>query len=110
MGSSIILDDFPETVLATLSFAGIITEGEMTRQKVKLLDRIATTKDLEWHIKIKKSDKTTTINDIVDDHDDDVDEEERKMNMKNNDDNDDDDKEGQHEFMFLQYHAPGSLP
>merc|ERR1712238_455101 len=41
--SSIVLDDFPETVLATLSFAGIITEGEMTRQKVKLLDRIETT-------------------------------------------------------------------
>merc|ERR1712238_489129 len=80
------------------------------RQKVKLLDRIATTKDLEWHIKIKKSDKTTTINDIVDDHDDDVDEEERKMNMKNNDDNDDDIIEGQHEYLFLQYNAPGTLP
>merc|ERR1712161_15910 len=65
--SSIILDDFPETVLATLSFAGIITEGEMTRQKAKLLNRIETTKDLEWKIKIKKSDTTTMINDIDDD-------------------------------------------
>merc|ERR1712238_300491 len=99
--SSIILDDFPETVLATIAFAGIITEGEMTRQKVKLLDRIATTKELEWNIKIKKSDKTTKINDIVDD------EEEKKMKMKNDDD---DDKEGQHEFMFLQYNASGTLP
>merc|ERR1712238_549446 len=52
--SRIILDDFPETVMATLSFAGIITEGEMTRQKVKLLDRIETTKDLEWDIKSRK--------------------------------------------------------
>merc|ERR1712161_85234 len=95
--SSIILDDFPETVMATIAFAGIITEGEMTRQKVKLLDRIETTKDLEWNIKIKKSDKTTTINDDVDDDDDvDVHEEEKKMNRKNDDDNDDDDdKEGQ---------------
>merc|ERR1712238_346792 len=82
--SRIILDDFPETVMATLSFAGIITEGEMTRQKVKLLDRIETTQDLEWNIKIKKSKKTTTINDI--DDDDDVDEEEKKMKMKNDDD------------------------
>merc|ERR1712238_12415 len=106
--SSIILDDFPETVMATLSFAGIITEGEMTRQKVKLLDRIETTKDLEWNIKIKKSDTTTTINDIDDDVDVDVDEEEKKMNRKNDDD--DDDKEGQHEFLFLQYNAPGTLP
>merc|ERR1712161_34468 len=82
--SSIILDDFPETVMSTLSFAGIITEGEMTRQKVKLLDRIETTKDLEWNIKIKKNDTTTTINDIVDD-DVDVDEEKEKMKMKNDD-------------------------
>jgi len=107
--SSIILDDFPETVMATLSFAGIITEGEMTRQKVKLLDRIETTKDLEWNIKIKKSDKTTKkINIDVDDVD--VDEEKKKMKMKNDDDNDGDDKEGQHEFLFLQYNAPGTLP
>merc|ERR1712238_621814 len=91
--SSIILDGFPETVLATIAFAGIITEGEMTRQKAKLLDRIETTKDLEWNIKIKKSDKTTKINV---DADDDVDEEEKKMKMKN----DDDDKERQHEFLF----------
>merc|ERR1712238_556800 len=87
------------------------TEGEMTRQKVKLLDRIETTKDLEWNIKIKKSDKTTKINDAAD-VDVDVDEEEKKMNIKNDDDNNDDDndKEGQHEFMFLQYNAPGTLP
>merc|ERR1712238_46491 len=103
----IVLDDFPETVLATLSFAGIITEGEMTRQKVKLLDRIETTKDLEWNIKIKKSDTTTKINDAADV---DVEEEEKKMKVKNNDDNNDDDKEGQHEFLFLQYNAPGTLP
>merc|ERR1712238_391333 len=94
--SSIILDDFPETVMATLAFAGIITEGEMTRQKAKLLDRIATTKELEWNIKIKKSDKTTKINVDADD------EEEKKMKMKNDENNDDDDKERQHEFLFLQ--------
>ena len=106
--SSIILDDFPETVMATLSFAGIITEGEMTRQKVKLLDRIETTKDLEWNIKIKKSVKTKKSNVDVDV---DVEEEEKKLNMKNDDNNDDDDdKEGQHEFLFLQYNAPGTLP
>merc|ERR1712238_476919 len=99
--SSIILDGFPETVMATIAFAGIITEGEMTRQKAKLLDRIETTKDLEWNIKIKKSDKTKKINIDVDvDVDVDVEEEEKKMNRKNDDDNDDDDddKEGQHEF------------
>merc|ERR1712238_110093 len=97
--SNIILDDFPDTVLATLSFAGIITQGEMKRQKVKLMERIETTKDLAWQIKIKQSDKTKKKINV------DVDEDEKKMKMKN-----DDDKDGQHEFLFLQYNAPGTLP
>mmetsp|Transcript_14635 Transcript_14635/g.15808 ORF Transcript_14635/g.15808 Transcript_14635/m.15808 type:complete len:574 (+) Transcript_14635:182-1903(+) len=108
--SNIILDEFPDTVLATVSFAGIITEGEMKRQKVKLMERIETTKDLEWKIKIKQSvDKTKKkINVDVDedvDENEDVDVDEKKRKMKN-----DDDKDGQHEFLFLQYNAPGTLP
>jgi len=98
--SRITLDEFPETVMATLSFAGIITEDEIKRQKVKLIERIETTKDIGWKIKINGIYKTKKTNDI----DVDVDNEEEKMNMKN------DDEDGQHKFMFLQYNAPGTLP
>merc|ERR1712238_596050 len=77
--SNIILDEFPDTVLATLSFAGIITEGEMKRQKVKLMERIETTKDLEWKIKINQSvDKTKKKINVDEDVDVDEDEEEEE--------------------------------
>lgn len=49
--SSIAFDDFPETVMATLSFPGICTNQEIQRQKDKLMERIQTLGDIGWNIK-----------------------------------------------------------
>lgn len=38
--SDVTIEEFPETVLATLSFPGVCTDGEVERQKARLMERI----------------------------------------------------------------------
>ncbi|VEU36567.1 unnamed protein product [Pseudo-nitzschia multistriata] len=84
--SGITLDDFPETVFATLSFPGICTDQEIKRQKAKLLERIKEAGDIGWKVGRQMG------------SDD-------KIELGEGESND----EGQ-EFFVLQYNPPGTLP
>jgi len=55
--SKVAFDDFSETVMATLAFAGICTDKEIERQKEKLIERIAKSGDIGWRIKVQEADE-----------------------------------------------------
>jgi len=93
MGSSrVAFDDVPDTVMATLSFAGICTNEEIKRQKVKLMERIEATGDTGWKIRRQQ------ISDIKSD------------DTENEDTEEESKEENEPEIFVLQYNAPGTLP
>lgn len=92
--SRVAFDDVPETVMATLSFAGICTDEEIKRQKAKLMERIEAAGDIGWKIKGFHSNDNKNKNSEVKNEDE-------KEGMK--------DEYGQ-EIIILQYNAPGTLP
>ena len=93
IGSSrIAFDDVPETVMATLSFAGICTDEEIKRQKSKLMERIEATGDTGWKVRRQQ------ISDIKGD------------DTENEDTEEESNEENEPEIFVLQYNAPGTLP
>ena len=93
IGSSrIAFDDVPETVMATLSFAGICTTPEIERQKAKLMERIEATGDTGWKVRRQQ------ISDIKGD------------DTENEDTEEESNEENEPEIFVLQYNAPGTLP
>ncbi|OEU07375.1 hypothetical protein FRACYDRAFT_251182 [Fragilariopsis cylindrus CCMP1102] len=93
IGSSrIAFDDVPETVMATLSFAGICTNEEIDRQKAKLMERIKATGDTGWKVRRQQ------ISDIKGD------------DTENEDIEEESNEENEPEILVLQYNAPGTLP
>jgi len=81
--SKVELDQFPETIMATLAFPGICTDDEIKRQKEKLIERIENAVDSGWKIKKEKISSAT---------------------------NDDEKEEDIPKYFVLQYNAPGTLP
>ena len=93
IGSSrIAFNDVPETVMATLSFAGICTNEEIERQKAKLMERIEATGDTGWKVRRQQ------ISDIKGD------------DTENEDTEEESNEENEPEIFVLQYNAPGTLP
>jgi len=90
--SRVAFDDVPETVMATLSFAGICTNEEIKRQKAKLMERVEAAGDIGW--KIKRQQNSNNEND-------DTKNEGSELETK---------EENEPEIFVLQYNAPGTLP
>ena len=49
--STVAFDNFPDIVMATLSFPGICTNEEIKRQKSKLMQRVEMAGDIGWKVK-----------------------------------------------------------